>query len=58
MLRYKKTIYIFIIMFSLFDAVKAEYKKKFFDFSIKNINEETINLSLYKNKTILVILQY
>ena len=42
-------------MFSLFDAVKAEYKKKFFDFSIKNINEETINLSLYKNKTILLV---
>ena len=42
-------------MFSLFDAVKAEYKKKIFDFSIKNINEETINLSLYKNKTILLV---
>jgi len=42
-------------MFSLFDTVKAEYKKIIFDFSIKNVNEETINLSLYKNKTILLV---
>tara|TARA_Y100000389_G_scaffold117558_1_gene114768 strand:- start:2084 stop:2596 length:513 start_codon:yes stop_codon:yes gene_type:complete len=42
-------------MFSFFNVGNAKYEKKFFDFSIKNINEEIINLSIYKNKTILLV---
>jgi glutathione peroxidase len=42
-------------MFSFFNTGNAKYEKKFFDFSIKNINEEIINLSIYKNKTILLV---
>ena len=42
-------------MFSFFNIGNAKYEKKIFDFSIKNINEEIINLSIYKNKTILLV---
>jgi glutathione peroxidase len=55
MQKYKKIIYIFIIMISFLNTGNAEYKKKFFDFEIKNINEEMINLSIYKNKTVLLV---
>ena len=55
MQKYKKIIYIFIIMISFLNTGNAEYKKKFFDFEIMNINEEMINLSIYKNKTVLLV---
>jgi glutathione peroxidase len=50
-----KLIYIFIIMFTFFNTGNAEYKKTFFDFSINDINEEKLELSIYKNKTILLV---
>ena len=34
---------------------KANYKKLFFDFSISGIEENKVNLSIYKNKTILLV---
>jgi len=42
-------------MFSLFYKVKAKYEKLFFDLSIMGLNGETINLSEFKGKTILLV---
>jgi len=42
-------------MFSLFEKVEAKYEKLFFDLSIKGVNNETINLSEIKGKTILLV---
>ena len=42
-------------MFTFFNTGNAEYKKTFFDFSINDINEEKLELSIYKNKTILLV---
>jgi glutathione peroxidase len=44
-----------ISMFFLNNPVKANYEKKFYDFNIESITGETINLSDYKNKVILVV---
>ena len=44
-----------LIMFSLFEKVEAKYEKLFFDLSIKGVNNETINLSELKGKTILLV---
>ncbi len=42
-------------MFSFFGKVEAKYDKLFFDLNIKDINEQDINLNIYKNKTILIV---
>ena len=42
-------------MFSFTNNLKAEYKKIFYDFSIDSVDRETIKLSSYKNKTILLV---
>tara|TARA_B100000780_G_scaffold277624_1_gene248794 strand:+ start:1865 stop:2380 length:516 start_codon:yes stop_codon:yes gene_type:complete len=42
-------------MFSFFNKVDAKYEKLFFDLSIKNIDNEIINLSSYKGKTVLLV---
>jgi glutathione peroxidase len=42
-------------MFSFFNTGNAEYKKVFFDFDIKDINDEKLNLSIYNNKTVLLV---
>ena len=39
----------------MFEKVDAKYEKLFFDHSIKNINNETIDLNQYKGKTILLV---
>ena len=44
-----------ILMFSFFNKVDAKYEKIFFDHTIKNINNEIINLDQYKGKTILLV---
>ena len=44
-----------LIMFSFFEKVEAKYEELFFDLSIKDINNETINLSKFKGKTILLV---
>ena len=44
-----------LIMFSLFEKVDAKYEKLFFDLSIKNIDNELINLSEYKGKIVLLV---
>ena len=42
-------------MFSFFNTGIAEYKKVFFDFDIKDINDEKLDLSIYNNKTVLLV---
>ena len=42
-------------MISFFGSVEAKYDKLFFDLNIKGINNETINLSEFKGKTILLV---
>ena len=42
-------------MFTFFERVDAKYEKLFFDHSIKDINNETIDLNQYKGKTILLV---
>ena len=44
-----------LIMFSFFEKVDAKYEKIFFDLSIEGLNNETINLSKLKGKTILLV---
>ena len=48
-------ILISLIMFSFFEKVDAQYEKVFFDLNIKNINNEIINLSEFKGKTVLLV---
>ena len=55
MLNPRKLIYIVIIMFSFFNIGHAKYDQIFFDFKIKNISDETLDLSTFKNKTILLV---
>ena len=42
-------------MFSFFNKVDAKYEKIFFDHTIKNINNEVIDLNQYKGKIILLV---
>ena len=44
-----------LIMFSFFGKVDAKYEKLFFDLNIMGINKETINLSEFKGKTVLLV---
>ena len=54
---YKNNLLILLIlsMFTFTEKVDAKYEKLFFDHSIKNINNETIDLNQYKGKTILLV---
>ena len=51
----KKIIYLLILMFGFLDIAHGEYKKIFYDFTINDINDKKIELSKYKNKTILLV---
>ena len=44
-----------IIMFFFKNSATANYEKKIYDFSIKDITGETIDFKDYKNKVILVV---
>tara|TARA_B100001029_G_C15028499_1_gene435255 strand:+ start:33 stop:587 length:555 start_codon:yes stop_codon:yes gene_type:complete len=44
-----------LIMFFSKNATSEEYDKIFFDFKIKNISGEVINLKKYENKVVLVV---
>ena len=48
-------IYILFIMFSLFGKSEAKYSKIFFDFTIEDINNNSVDLSKYKNKAVLLV---
>jgi len=56
-MNYKKYLLtiVCLIMISFFEKAEAKYEKLFFDLSIKGINNETINLSEFKGKTILLV---
>jgi glutathione peroxidase-family protein len=55
MINYKRIIYIIIFMISFFNTGNAKYDKIFFDFDIKDINEETFVLDKLRNKTVLLV---
>ena len=42
-------------MILFFNTGNAKYEKIFFDFNIKNINEENLDLSIFRDKTILLV---
>jgi glutathione peroxidase len=42
-------------MISFFEKVEAKYEKLFFDLDIKTINNEILNLSEFRGKTILLV---
>jgi glutathione peroxidase len=44
-----------LIMFSFLEKAEAKYEKLFFDLSIKGINNEVINLSDFRGKTVLLV---
>jgi glutathione peroxidase len=48
-------IIISLIMFTFFQKVEAKYKQLFFDLDIKNIDNEVINLSDFRGKTVLLV---
>ena len=54
---YKKYLVILgtLIMLSFFEKADAKYEKYFFDFNIEDINNEIINLSDFRGKTILLV---
>ena len=54
---YKKYLIILLglIMISFTGKVEAKYEKLFFDLSIKSINNNVIDLSEYKGKTVLLV---
>ena len=53
--KFNLLVYIIVIMFSFIGKINAKYDKIFFDLKIKDINGKIINLSKYKDKTILVV---
>jgi glutathione peroxidase len=55
MLNKKIVIYLVIIMFSFFNKSMSENSKTFFDFTINSINGDELNLSIFKDKTILLV---
>jgi glutathione peroxidase len=44
-----------LIMISFFEKVEAKYEKLFFNLNIKTINNEILNLSEFRGKTILLV---
>jgi glutathione peroxidase len=55
MINPKKLLYIIIFMISFFNTGNAKYDKIFFDFNIKDINEENFALKNLKDKTVLLV---
>jgi glutathione peroxidase len=51
----KIVIYLIIIMFSFLKISMSENSKTFYDFKINSINGEELNLSIFKDKTILLV---
>ncbi len=51
----KIIIYLIILMFSFFNKTMSDNSKTFFDFKINSINGDSLNLSKYTGKTILLV---
>ena len=50
-----KLLFLLITMIIFSSNSNANYDTKFFDYSIKSINGDTINLNKYKNKVVLLV---
>ena len=48
-------ILITLFMFSFFEKANAKYEKLFFDLKINTINNEVINLDMFKGKVVLLV---
>tara|TARA_B110001450_G_C17430377_1_gene403635 strand:- start:40 stop:597 length:558 start_codon:yes stop_codon:yes gene_type:complete len=48
-------ILISLFMFSFFTKVNAKYEKVFFDFKINNINNDIVDLDIFRGKVILLV---
>ena len=48
-------ILIYFTMFSLFTKAEAKYEKVFFDLKINNINNEIINLKIFRGNVVLLV---
>ena len=55
MIKLRKLFYIIIFMISFFNTGNANYDKIFFDFDIKDINEENFALKNLKDKAVLLV---
>ena len=55
MLKYKKFIYIALLMFTFLNKSNAQDQKSFFNFVINDINEKQIQLSEFDNKVVLLV---
>ena len=55
MMNKKIVIYLIIIMFSFLNKSMSENSKTFYDFKINSINGEELNLSIFNDKTILLV---
>ena len=55
MINLKKLFYVIIFMIFFFNTGNAKYDKIFFDFDIKDINEENFALKNLKDKTVLLV---
>jgi len=55
MLKYKVCIYILLIMFSFFNKTISANSKILFDFKIKSINGNELNLSEFNGKILLLV---
>ena len=51
----KISIYVLLLMFSFFNKTMSDNSKTFFDFKINSINGEELDLSIFENKTILLV---
>tara|TARA_Y100000591_G_scaffold125523_1_gene107444 strand:- start:4533 stop:5084 length:552 start_codon:yes stop_codon:yes gene_type:complete len=51
----KIIIYIFLFMFSFFNKTIANNNKTFFDFNLKDINDEKLEMSTFKGNPILLV---
>jgi glutathione peroxidase len=55
MSKYKICLYIILLMFSFFNKSISENSKTLFDFEIRSINGEALNLSSFKGQTLLLV---
>jgi glutathione peroxidase len=55
MLKNRISVYILIIMFSVFNKGMSDNSKSIFDFRINSIDGEEINLSTFRGKTLLIV---
>ena len=55
MSKYKLSFYVLLIMFSFFNKTISAKSETLFDFKIKSINGDELNLSKFKGKSLLIV---